>query len=131
MLHPNDFKVDEAWIAFRMNDAPITTEIDGDFNILALMDAASCFILGAEFVDATSAEPSQAEAKRLIKRGKSHKQQLPKTLYIPENLSAEVLCAEAKRNSISVVRVPEMQLLVFIREAREGLKQHIGGGSVQ
>lgn len=125
------FKVNEAWIVFRLNEAPISTEADGDFNVIALMDAASCFILGAEFVSATSAEPTEMEVRRLIKSGKSHKQQLPKTLYIPDNQAADVLCNEAERNGIAVVRVPEDQLLVFISEAREGLKAHIGGGSVQ
>ena len=131
MLHPSEFQVNEAWIVFRLNEAPISTETDGDFNVIALMDAASCFILGAEFVSVTSAEPSEMEAKRLIKCGKSHKQQLPKTLYIPEKQPADILCAEAERNGIVVVRVPEEQLLVFIGEAREGLKDHMGGGSVQ
>jgi hypothetical protein len=131
MLHPSKFKVNEAWIVFRLNEAPISTETDGDFNVIALMDAASCFILGTEFVSVTSAEPSEMEVKRLIKSGKSHKQQLPKTLYIPDNQAADVLCTEAERNGIAVVRVPEDQLLVFISEAREGLKEHIGGGSVQ
>ena len=131
MLHPREFQVNEAWIVFKLNEAPITTETDGDFNVIALMDAASCFILGAEFVPATSAEPSEMEVKRLLKSGKSHRQELPKTLYVPENLTADVLCTEAKRNSIAVVRVPEEQLLVFIGEARDGLKEHIGGGGVQ
>ena len=125
------FKVNEAWIVFRLNEAPISTETDGDFNVIALMDAASCFILGAEFVSATSAEPTEMEVRRLIKSGKSHKQQLPRTLYIPDNQAADVLCNEAEQNGIAVVRVPENQLLVFISEAREGLKAHIGGGSVQ
>lgn len=131
MLHPTDFQVNEAWIVFKLNEIPITTEKDGDFNVLALMDAASCFILGAEFVPATSAEPSEMEVKRLLNSGKSQKQQLPKTLYVPENLAADILCTEAKQNSITVLRIPEEQLLVFIAEAREGLKNHIGGGSVQ
>ncbi len=131
MLHPSKFQVNEAWIVFRLNEAPISTERDGDFNIIALMDAASCFILGTEFVPVASAEPSEMEVKRLFKSGKSHKQQLPKTLYIPDNQAADVLCIEAERNGIAVVRVPESQLLVFIGEAREGLKEHIGGGSVQ
>jgi len=131
MLHPSKFKVNDAWIVFRLNEAPITTETDGDFNVIALMDAASCFILGAEFVPVTSAEPSEIEVKRLITSGKSHKQQLPKKLYIPDNQAADVLCSEAERNGIAVIRVPEDQLLVFIREAREGLKEHIGGGRVQ
>lgn len=131
MLHPKDFRVDEAWIAFKINDAPITTEADGDFNVIALMDAASCFILGAEFVPTTSAEPSEREVRRLFKSARSHKQQLPETLYVPENLACDVLCIEAKQNRIAVIRVPEEQLLVFIGEAREGLKEHIGGGSIQ
>jgi len=131
MLHPSEFQVNEAWIVFRLNEAPISTERDGDFSVIALMDAASCFILGVEFVPVTFAEASEMEVKRLIKSGKSHKQQLPKMLYIPENLVADVLCTEAERNGIVVVRVPEEQLLVFIGEAREGLKEHIGGGSVQ
>lgn len=131
MLHPSEFQVNEAWIAFRLNEAPISTERDGDFNVIALMDAASCFILGAEFVPITSAEASELEVKRLIKSGKSHNQRLPKMLYIPENLVADVLCTEAERNGIVVVHVPEEQLLVFIGEAREGLKEQIGGGSAQ
>lgn len=130
MLHPSEFKVNEAWIAFRLNEVAIPTEADGDFNVIVLMDAASCFILSTEFVPATSPGPSELEAKRLIKDAKSHKQRLPKTLYIPENLSADILSAEAEQNGIAVIRVPEKQLLVFIGEAREGFKEHIGGGGV-
>jgi len=99
--------------------------------VIALMDAASCFILGTEFVPATSSEPSEMGAKRLIRSGQSHKQPLPKTLYISENQAADILCAEAEKNGIAVLRVPEEELLVFIGEAREGFKEHIGGGSVQ
>jgi hypothetical protein len=130
MLHPSQFQVDEAWIVFKINEGPIFTEADGDFNVIGLMDAASCFMLGVEFVPATSIEPSELESKRLIKRGQSHNQQLPKTLYIPDNQVADILSVEAKRNGIAVVRVPEDQLLVFIGEAREGFKQRVGGGSI-
>jgi hypothetical protein len=131
MLHPSGFRINEAWIVFSLNDAPISTETDGDFNVIALMDAASCFILGTEFVSVTSAEPTEMEAKRLLKCGTSHKEQLPKVLYIPENQAAGMLRTEAERNGIMVIRVPEEQLLVFIGEAREGLREHIGGGSIQ
>jgi hypothetical protein len=131
MLHPNEFQVNQAWIAFSLNEVPISTEADGDFNVIALMDAASCYILDTEFVPATSSEPSEMVAKRLIKGGQSHKQQLPETLYIPENQAADILCGEAERNGIAVVRVPEEQLLVFIGEARESFKEHIGGGGAQ
>ncbi len=131
MLHPNQFQVNEAWIAFKLNDAPIPAGSDGDFNFIALMDAASCFILSSAFVPASAAEPSKMEAKRLLKQGKAHKQQLPKTLFIPSDQPANVLTVEAERQGITVVRVPEDQLLVFVGEAREGFKERFDGGSTQ
>lgn len=131
MFDPSQFRVNEAWIAFKLNDAPVVTEADGDFNVFALMDAASCMILGTEFVRADSSEPSQLESKRLLKSGHSHKQQFPKKLFIPDNQAADLLSVEAERNKIIVVRVPEEQLLIFIGEAREGFQQHVSGGRVQ
>ena len=90
MLHPKQFEVNETWIAFRLNDAPIRTERDGDFNCIALMDAASCFILSSEFIPATAAEPTQAAFRRLLKDAKRHKQQLPRTLFVPREDVAEI-----------------------------------------
>jgi hypothetical protein len=131
VLHPNQFKVNEAWIAFKLNDAPIPTTLDGDFNFIALMDAASCFILSSASVAASAAEPSKMEVKRLLKEGQAHKQQLPTTLFIPSDLSANILTAEAQQQGIAVVRVPEDQLLLFVGDAREGFIQRFRGGSTQ
>ena len=83
MIHPNQFKVNEAWIAFKLNDAPIITDRDGDFNMIALMDAASCFILSTLSVSAMAVQLTELESKELLKNGWIHKQELPKTLIIP------------------------------------------------
>ena len=131
MLHPNQFHVNEAWIAFKLNDAPIPTGSDGDFNFIALMDAASCFILSSAPVPTSAAEPSRIEAKRLLKEGRAHKQQLPKTLFISSNQPANLLTVEAERQGITVVRVPEDQILLFIGEARESFRERFSGGSTQ
>jgi hypothetical protein len=131
LLKPSNFKVNEAWIAFKLNDAPVYTEADGDFNVIALMDAASCFILSTEFVHANSAEPSKLESKRLLKGGQSHKQCFPKKLFIPADQAAGILSIEAEQNGIAVVRVPEQELVVFIGEARQGFQEHISGARVQ
>ena len=131
MFDPSQFQVNEAWIAFKLNDAPVVTKVDGDLNVFALMDAASCMILGTEFVSAGSLEPSQLESKRLLKGGYSHKQQFPKKLFIPTNQAADLLSIEAERNKIFVDRASEEQLLIFIGEAREGFHQHVNGGRVQ
>jgi hypothetical protein len=131
MLHPNQFQVNEAWIAFKLNDAPISTAVDGDFNLIALMDAASCFILSSALVPASAAEPSKLDARRLLKEGRAHNQQLPKTLFIPRHQPASLLTVEAERRGISVVRVEDDQLLMFIGEARQGFRERFSGGSTQ
>ena len=127
MLHPNEFQVDEAWIAFKLNDQPIHTEQDGDFDFLALMDAASCFILGFVTIPATRDEPTTLDSKRLLQQGHAHKQQWPQTLFVPTEQPTQFLAAEAERLGIGVVRVAEDQLLLFIGEARESFRERFGG----
>ena len=131
MLHPDQFQVNEAWIAFKLNDAPIQTESDGDFNFIALMDAASCFILSSATVPTSATQLSGMEARRLLKEGQAHKQQLPTTLFISDEQPADFLAAEAERQGIGVVRVPDDELLLFIGAARDGFRERFGGGSTQ
>ena len=131
VFHPNQFQVNEAWIAFKLNDAPVRTASDGDFNLIALTDAASCFILSTTLVSVSAPEPSKMEAKRLLKEGQAHKQQLPKTLFVPSDQPAKLLTAEAERQGITVIRVPDDQLLPFVGEARDGFKERFGGASIQ
>lgn len=126
VLHPDQFKVNEAWILFQLTDEPIHTERDGDFNFLALMDAASCLILGSATVAATQVEPTQLEAKRLLKEGQAHKKRWPKTLFVPTEQPAQFLMAEAERLGIDVVRIPAEQLLPFIGEAQQGFRERFG-----
>lgn len=131
MLHPNEFQVNEAWIVFKLNDEPIHTEQDGDFDVLALMDAASCFILSSAPIPSKHAEATQLESRRLLKLGHAHKKQWPKTLFVPTEQRAQFLAAEAERLGVRVVRVEEDQLLLFIGEAREGFRERFGGAGVQ
>jgi hypothetical protein len=128
MLHPQDFKVNEAWIAFRLNHAPIRTARDGDFNCISLMDAASCFILHSETIPVTAAEPTRAQFRRLLKNAKRHKQQLPKTLFVPSEDVADRMTHEATQQQIEVVRIPESEILIFIGEARQGFTEWFARG---
>jgi len=131
MLHPSQFQVNEAWIAFKLNEVPVATKADGDFNVIALMDAASCFILGSEFVPAGATDLSAIQARRLLKTGESHKHRLPRTLFISTDHPANALRNEAERRGIAVMRVSIEQLLPFINEARVGFKEHFGGDRLQ
>ena len=129
-MHPNQFTVNEAWLVFKLNDEPIHTERDGAFNFLALMDAASCFILSSTPVSASQVEPTKLQSKRLLKEGQSHKKRWPKTLFVPTDLAVQLLTAEAEQFGVRVVRVSEDQLSAFITEAREGFREHFGNHTV-
>lgn len=129
MLHPNQFQINEAWIAFQLNNTPVRTEKDGKFNCVALMDAASCFIFGMVMVPAGAPELSEFQVRRLLKRGWETKRQYPATLFVPAGRFQNVLPAEAERQGIAVVRVEDRQLLVFTREARRSFKEHFQAGS--
>jgi hypothetical protein len=131
VLHPNQFQVNEAWIAFKLNDRPIPTEQDGDFDFIALMDAASCFILSSVSVPAHVDEPTELESRRLLQQGQERKKQLPKTLLVPSGQPAQFLAAAARRKGIEVVHVEENQLLIFIGEAREGFRERFGSGDAR
>ncbi|WP_143741723.1 hypothetical protein [Thiorhodovibrio frisius] len=53
----------EAWVAFNLNEAPIQTERDGDFNVVALMVESRK--LGIEVMEMTEdlLQPLIAEAR--------------------------------------------------------------------
>jgi hypothetical protein len=126
MLHPNQFKVNDAWIAFRLNDAAIVTERDGDFDCIALMDAASCCILGMEMCSARATGLSAHESRCLLQQGHGRAGILPQRLFVAKRQVAAAIYQEAVRLNIEVVTVPEEELLVFIGEARDGFKAQFG-----
>lgn len=66
MLHSNQFRVNEVWIIFKLNDAPVLTDLDGEFNVYALMDAASCYIFDSGFVPVEAKELSRLESERML-----------------------------------------------------------------
>jgi hypothetical protein len=128
MLEPDQFKENEAWLAFQLNADPIRTEQDGNFNCVALMDAASGFIFGTAFVSADEQEPPALEIRRLFKTSLERSNCNPATLFIPNGKFQVALSAEAKRHEITVVSVQESELLAFTEEARQGFREYVQGG---
>ena len=125
MLHPNHFEINEAWIVFRVNGAPIRIDAEGECNAIALMDAASCFLLGLELIPVAAAEPTRAQFSRMLQHAQRQKQMLPKTLFVAREDVADFVTREATARNIDVVRVPENQLLAFTSEAREAFAKRI------
>jgi hypothetical protein len=130
VLHPSQFQPNDAWIVFKLNDAPIRTAVDGELNFIALMDAASCYIVGSEVIAANAVELPKIAAKRLLKKGQTQAQRLPNTLYIPHALPAKSLAQGEDRLGITVVSIAEEKLMILIGDARDGFNERFGGSSV-
>ena len=128
MLHPSQFYVNEAWIFFKLNDRPISTEIDGEFDVFALMDAASLYTLGSEFIPVASLDSAIAEMRRLLEVAQSHKRAWPSKLLVAARIPVTGLVAEAEGLGIVVSTVTNDEIAVFTREARQGFKEHFGAG---
>jgi len=73
-------------------------------------------------------DADQLPIRRLLTQAKRHKQQLPKTLFVPKGDDAEILVDESLRQKIHVVSVPESELLIFIDDARQGFAERFGDG---
>lgn len=48
LIDPHEYDRNEAWLLFRLNDALVCTESDGDFSVMAIMDVGAGLILGME-----------------------------------------------------------------------------------
>jgi len=127
MLHPNQFHTHSAWVVFQLNNQPIFTQSDGDFNLIALMDAASCFIFGTALIPVSVDEPSQFEVKRLFKDGQSKAAQWPERLIISTALGTSNLKKEAERHGVRVEQVSESDLEALIAEARQSFEEYLTG----
>ena len=65
-IDPTEHAPNESWLLFQLNDFPVRTEQDGDFNVLAIMDVAMGIILGMEFMGLTEIEPSEFTSRKLL-----------------------------------------------------------------
>lgn len=128
MLEHDQFEEGEAWVVFQLNDAPVRTEQDGDFDCIALMDAASGFIFDAAFVSVGQAEPSVFEVRRLFNSCLERSGVTPATLLLPKGRFQTAFPSEAKRRGIDAVHVHETELSVLTSEATQSFRNHVQGG---
>lgn len=128
MLTPDQFEENEAWLVFQLNDAPICTEQDGNFNCIALMDAASGFIFDTTLVPVARAEPSAFEVRKLFNSCLQRSGGTPTTLLLPRGQFDTVFPSEARRRGIAAVHLPEAELSALTSEATQGFRKYMQGG---
>ncbi len=129
MFNPENYAVNEAWIAFQLNTAPIKTVEDGDFNFVALMDATSRFMLSTTMLPVATTDLLLMQAKKMLNDARAHKEEQPLTLILSDDCLYQNLVKEAERRKIAILRVPRVQLDQFLAEEREIFDEEFGQGA--
>jgi len=106
MITPDEFRVNEAWIAARINDEFLY--IGGEpYDIYCLVDAASCYVLGHVFSQVANEAPIEADVQDLFQAAWQAKSQWAEMLIITEDSPAEeVFLKQAKLNGMGVKKIP-------------------------
>ena len=119
MLTPDQFRVNEAWVVVRVNEAFLFVK-DEPYDIYLLMDAASAYVLGHVLSRVIDEAPYEKDVEALFKKAWEAKNQWPETLILTENSIAEdVFRMHAEKNGLSVKPVPLSDLEPIVGPLKE------------
>jgi len=130
-IEPSDYAHNEAWLLFQLNEAPVRTESDGDFNAMAIMEVATGIILGMELVEVTMPGLPEFLSRKLLANTEDQAGSRPRKLFIASEDEADELARLADAMGIDVERVPVKDLSGITQEARDGFAAHVSGERVQ
>ncbi len=130
-IDPHEYDRNEAWLLFRLNDAPVRTESDGDFNVMAIMDVGTGLILGMEFVGVLEEELSEFESRKLLASAESEAGGRPRQLLVDSEQKVDQLIGAASAMGLKVIPESGSNLNPITQEAREGFAAHVSGAKRQ
>jgi hypothetical protein len=130
-IDPKEYSPNEAWLLFQLNAAPVRTEADGDFNVLAVMDVATGLILGIEFIGSLENEPPEFESRKLLASAEAEAGRRPRRLFIGSDVEMGKMVAAANALGLEVRSEPEGILSPLTQEAREGFSARVSGSRKQ
>jgi hypothetical protein len=129
MLSPSHFKVDEAWVLFRLNKSPVRSRDEGDFDVVTLMDAASGCELWRELLPLAARGSWDAQARRLLETAiRLNKKRLPKAILVTRGVLADFIRSEAVQHGIRVKSVPLYELRDITAERRHAFARKVEEG---
>ena len=127
MLTPSQFRVNEAWITIRVNEAFLRVK-DEPYDIYVLIDAASAYVLGHVLSRVVDEAPSERNVKALLRKAWKTKNQWAEQLIITGNSKAEgVFRTQAERNGLSVKIVPLSELEPIVGPLKESFASNFMG----
>jgi len=129
MLAPDQFRVNEAWIAVRINDEFLYVQED-PYDIYVLVDAASCYVLGYVLSRVVDEAPNENDIRDLFKTAWNAKKQWAETLIITESSPADkIFSKHAREIGLSITKVSISDLEPIIGPLKESFASCFMGDS--
>ena len=127
MLTPDQFDVNEAWIAIRVNEEFIFVKND-PHDIFFLIDAASAFVLGFVFSSVVDESPNEQDVENLFNEAWKTKQEWPgKLIVADDSIANDVFIKQAQRNGFEFDTVPASSLMPIVGELKETFYRNFMG----
>lgn len=102
MITPDQFHVNEAWIAVRINEEFLLVQNE-PYDIYVLMDAASCYVLGHLLSRVVDEAPQEKDVRNLFQTAFRAKSQWANILILTGNSpSDDVFRRQAEQEGLSV-----------------------------
>ena len=126
-MQPSDFEVNQTWLAYRINSAPINVD-HKEVDLYVLQDAASMFLFGNVFAAAGTDYPEIKEVEKLLHSAYAKRNEWPTDLLLPGNPGSDNSFAMvARKHGVKVRGVPESQLSFYIKDTQEAYEDFLGG----
>ena len=114
MLTPDQFRVNEAWIAVRVNEEFLFVQ-DEPYDIYVLMDAASCHVLGHVLSRVVDEAPEENDVEELFQTAYQTKNQWADMLIVTGSSPADAVFkrkGEQKGLSAKTVNPSDLEPIV-------------------
>jgi hypothetical protein len=119
MLTSDQFRVNEAWIAIRIN-APFLFVRDEPYDVYVLMDAGSTYVFGHVLSKVVDEAPQEGDVEALFREAWGAKRQWPEKLIVPEHSRADsVFRTQAEKNGFTFSTVPLSDLSPLVDPLKE------------
>lgn len=118
-MYPDQFEINEAWVAFKMFDEPLTLKEGGSVEGVGLMDVGSTCVLNYQ-LRPVGTDFSEVEARGFLRNLKVQAAvRPPRKLFISSDVKASGLQAEAAKLGIQVIDAEVVALQGIVGPLKE------------
>ncbi|WP_367360653.1 hypothetical protein ACJ77P_02545 [Syntrophus buswellii] len=129
MITPDQFRVNEAWIAVRINERFLFIQ-DEPYDVYVLVDAASCYVLGHVLFRVVDEAPQEKDLKELFQTAFEAKNQWADMLILTGNSPADdAFKNQGQQKGLSAKTVDPSELEPILGPLKESFASDFMRGS--